>query len=62
MPKWDEERQEKKKHPRNQSSATQGMQGDFLHLRKHWVALGAQDRNVGWYVEVAAAIQGDRRD
>lgn len=37
-------------------------QGDFLHLKKHWVALGAQDRDVGWYVEVAAAIHGDRRD
>lgn len=51
----------KKQDPRNQRSVTQEMAGDVLYLKKHWLALGAQDRNVGWRMEVAA-IQRDRWD
>ena len=51
----------KKQDPRNQRSVTQEMVGDVLYLKKHWLALGAQDRKVGWRMEVAA-IQRDRWD
>ena len=62
MPKKDEERQEEEAVPEESEICDSGNGGgDALYLKKHWLAFVAQDRNVGWYVEVAA-IQGDRWD